>query len=113
MQNTYVKKFLLVVVLFLVSSLGESQVLISILFGDKLNSDKLEFGLEGGVNWYTMKGPEDAGRSHAFNLGFYYDIKMKYHITRSIYTRAGKGADLTGCWKIRRSLWLAYPAGTA
>jgi hypothetical protein len=33
----------------------DGQVLISILLGDKLNSDKLEFGLEGGLSLCTAK----------------------------------------------------------
>jgi hypothetical protein len=72
-----VKKYLLFVGLLLVSHQGKTQVLISLLFGDKLNSDKLEFGLEGGVNWYSMRGLEGAENAHAFNLGFYFDMKMK------------------------------------
>ncbi|MBT8292173.1 MAG: hypothetical protein KJN70_02775 [Eudoraea sp.] len=36
--------------LFLCASVY-SQVLIAAVFGDKLNSSGLEFGLEGGYNW--------------------------------------------------------------
>ena len=45
--------------LFLVS-IARTQVLISILLGDKLNSGKIEFGLEGGANWSTIKNLDGA-----------------------------------------------------
>ena len=39
---------------------AHSQVLISLLLGDKLNSDKIEFGLDGGLNWLKIFGYPDA-----------------------------------------------------
>ena len=45
----------LVLILFLVCGFqAQSQILLSLLFGDKLNSDGLEFGLEGGFNWASF-----------------------------------------------------------
>lgn len=44
------KNLLLFAVLFFASASVQSQVLISSLLGDKLNSDKLEFGMDGGLN---------------------------------------------------------------
>lgn len=56
---------------------ASAQVLISLIFGDKLNSDKIEFGLEGGFN-YSQIGALDADkRLSNFNLGFYFDIRLK------------------------------------
>ncbi len=55
----------------------KSQVLISMLLGDKLNSPGIEFGLEAGFNWSIIE-ELDADRSlSAFNLGFYFDIRIK------------------------------------
>lgn len=48
MKNKYFYFFL--ILLFNVWC-GYSQVLIAAVFGDKLNSPDLEFGLEGGYNW--------------------------------------------------------------
>lgn len=62
--------------LFFVSAVN-SQVLISILLGDKLNSDKLEFGLDGGLNFSNIQGLPNANNLMGFNLGFYFDIKLK------------------------------------
>lgn len=54
-----------------------SQVLISLLFGDDLNSGKVEFGLDGGLNSAYMKGLESNKPYNLFNIGFYFDIKVK------------------------------------
>ena len=54
-----------------------SQVLISILLGDKLNSGKIEFGLDGGVNYANIRGLKGANLEPNFNIGFYFDIKLK------------------------------------
>lgn len=59
------------------NSAAQSQVLISILLGDKLNSPDLEFGLEGGFNFTHINGFETSDYLRNFNLGFYFDIRMK------------------------------------
>lgn len=64
-------------ILFLFSINGHSQVLLSLIFGDKLNSDGLEFGLEGGVNFSNISNLEGDKALSSFNLGFYFDIKLK------------------------------------
>jgi len=55
----------------------EAQVIISLLLGDKLNSGKVEFGLDGGWNFSTQTGQLKTGPYSTFNLGFYFDIKLK------------------------------------
>ncbi|GJM30515.1 MAG: hypothetical protein DHS20C17_31500 [Cyclobacteriaceae bacterium] len=71
------KKLLLALLLFTSFQTSYSQVLISLLFGDKLNSDKIEFGLEGGANFSRMSDFESTKYQTFFNLGFYFDIKLK------------------------------------
>jgi hypothetical protein len=56
---------------------GHSQVLISQLLGDKLNTGKIEFGLDGGVNFPDIRGLDYGDMKAGFNLGFYFDIKVK------------------------------------
>lgn len=70
---------ILVMTLFLASfaSVANSQVLISLLLGDKLNTGKIEFGLDGGVNWLTISNTPQAKYLFDWNLGFYFDFKMK------------------------------------
>jgi len=71
------KKTILITSLIFISFFTQSQVLITLLFGDKLNSDGLEFGLEGGINMSTISGLETHKYLNTFNLGFYFDIRIK------------------------------------
>lgn len=65
--------------LFLILTLSaKGQVLISLLFGDKLNSGNIEFGLDGGVNFSDIRGLEGGNFKNTFNIGFYFDIKTKH-----------------------------------
>lgn len=70
-------KKLPLLILFLIGSIGHSQVLLSLIFGDKLNSDGLEFGLEGGFNFSNISNLEGDKSLGTFNLGFYFDIRLK------------------------------------
>lgn len=56
---------------------AKGQILISILLGDKLNTGKIEFGLDGGVNYPDIRGLNEGDMKAVFNLGFYFDIKTK------------------------------------
>jgi hypothetical protein len=71
------KKSLLFFALFLGFQSVQSQVLISLLFGDKLNSPNIEFGLEGGANFSTISNLSEADYRTDFNLGFYFDFNLK------------------------------------
>ena len=53
------------------------QVIISLLLGDKLNSGKIEFGLDGGINFPSIRGLEGGEAKSTFNIGFYFDIKLR------------------------------------
>lgn len=54
-----------------------SQVLITLLLGDKLKSPNIEFGLEGGYNFSDISGLDSSNRLGTFNLGFYFNFKMQ------------------------------------
>lgn len=71
------KKLLIISVLLCAGLTTKSQVLISILLGDKLNSDKLEFGLDGGWNSADIHGLDGASAVGRFNIGFYFDLQLK------------------------------------
>ncbi|UXX79106.1 PorT family protein [Reichenbachiella carrageenanivorans] len=62
--------------LFCFSFSTHAQVLISLLLGDKLNSDKLEFGLIGGLQSSNLSGEENGKLSHTLHIGFYFDFIM-------------------------------------
>jgi len=71
------KKILLIFAFLFIGISAQSQILISLLLGDKLNSEGLEFGLEGGFNWSTISGLETNKMLNTWNLGFYFDIRIK------------------------------------
>jgi hypothetical protein len=61
--------------LFLLLSLtSEAQVLISLLFGEKLNTPKIEFGMVGGLNRSYLNDISNSKGKNYFNLGFYFHI---------------------------------------
>ncbi len=66
-----------ILVLLLATQMASSQVLISLLLGDALNSDAVEFGLEGGFTFSDLGALEADKRLATFNLGFYFDIELK------------------------------------
>src|SRR5689334_7572757 len=74
------KKLLFAMTCMLVSSWASGQILISILLGDKLNSDKIEFGLDGGLAYTNIRALDQSDAARAFHLGFYFDIKMTQNL---------------------------------
>jgi len=73
------KKYSIIIFFLLISVGAQSQVLIALLLGDKLNTGKIEFGLDGGMNFASISSLENRDYIRAFNLGFYFDIKLKDH----------------------------------
>lgn len=88
-----IKKILLVFGFAFISLHGKSQVLITILFGDKLNSPNLEFGLEGGYNWSTITGFQSNKPLSTLNLGFYFDFRIKkdFYIYTGVLVKSNLG----------------------
>jgi len=90
------KRTLLFIFLFIFTVTSQSQVLITLLLGDKLNSEKLEFGLESGVNFETIKGMESSDRRAFFNIGFYFDFTLKnphWSLYTGVLVKANQGLD--------------------
>jgi hypothetical protein len=75
--------------------MAHSQVLISLLFGDKLNTGKIEFGMNGGFNLTHLRGIEDAKGQNNWELGFYFDFLLKeqspWYITTGVYVKSNVG----------------------
>ena len=65
-------------VLMLTTSVNANgQILLVLLLGDALNSEKVEFGVTGGLNRsYILDISESEGLNN-FNLGFYFHISIK------------------------------------
>ncbi len=87
------KKITIILLLLLTYQAGKSQVLISLLLGDKLNSDKIEFGLDMGVNYAKMSGLESGTPLSVFNIGFYFDFKLKeqLYLTTGVLVKSNVG----------------------
>src|SRR3954469_7824961 len=89
------KKLTFFFILFTIANATRGQVIISLLLGDKLNSGKVEFGLEGGVNFPAISTLEGKAKSR-FNLGFYFDIKTKnphWLVHTGVMVKATLGMD--------------------
>ncbi len=88
------KSFLFIAFLF-IGYTTHAQVLISLLFGDKLNSPNIEFGLDGGVNFGNIANLESSKMLPMFNLGFYFDIKLKnqWMVHTGVIVKSTQGAD--------------------
>jgi hypothetical protein len=63
-----------------------SQVVIALLFGDKLNSPVLKFGLDGGINFSRLTDMSSSKFISGFNLGLYFDILLKKNTNWYIHT---------------------------
>src|SRR5215203_411579 len=90
------KKYILIPAFVFFGFASNSQVLISILLGDKLNSGKIEFGLDGGFSWSTISNLEGAKSLRTFNLGFYFDFKLKnpsWMLNTGVMVKSSMGAD--------------------
>lgn len=84
----------LVLLLFIGSvQTARSQVLIGLLFGDKLNSDNIAFGLMGGPGFADISHIESKPRT-TFNLGLYFSIRLgkKWIIEPEAWAKLGMGA---------------------
>ena len=88
------KTFVLILMLLIGYSV-HSQVLIALLLGDKLNSGKIEFGLDGGLNFSNIVNMDSNSYSRELKLGFYFDIKMKeqWYLNTGVLVKSTLGLD--------------------
>jgi len=89
------RSLILALLIFISPQIVHGQVLISLLFGEKLNSDKIEFGLEGGLNRSYFLGVEESNGLNSFNLGFYFHFLMKKnsHMSTGVLVKSNVGAS--------------------
>ena len=93
MKNLY-KILLLAFFITGTSISANGQVLISLLFGDALNTDKIEFGLLGGWNRSYIYDLSESEGLNSFNLGFYFHINMKgnSYLSTGVLVKSNVGA---------------------
>jgi len=89
-------KYITLVIFLLLSSYTQAQILISALFGDKLNSPNIEFGLEGGYNRSYFLNVAESDALNNFNLGFYFHILLKNNSFISTGLRVKSTMGATG-----------------
>jgi hypothetical protein len=89
------KRLLIAIMLLMTISTTRSQVLISILFGEKLNSGKMVFGLMLGNGWNTLTGYATSSNTSNFNLGLFLNLKLKnrFSIQFDALAKYKMGAD--------------------
>lgn len=89
------KKHIIALTFILLAFTSQSQILITLLLGDKLNSDNLEFGLEGGLNWTNISGLDTDEYARKWNLGFYFDIRLKdqWSLYTGVLVKSNFGVD--------------------
>jgi hypothetical protein len=92
------KKLLFLIIPFMLAvNVMQGQVLISLLLGDKLNSDKLKFGLDGGVNFTSITNSGATKFNTGFDLGFYFDFLLKekkpWYIHTGVIVKSPMGGD--------------------
>ncbi|TRZ41811.1 outer membrane beta-barrel protein [Robertkochia solimangrovi] len=56
-----------------------SQILMSLIFGDKLNSKELSFGIHLDQSWNTMSNTESSSSLTSFNLGLFFNYMIDEH----------------------------------
>ena len=91
----------IIVILFLIilgfsySQKANSQVLISLLLGDKLNTGQIEFGLTGGYNFANITQEPDTKHLNVFFLGFYFDFLLKenLYLYTGVHVKTRMGAS--------------------
>jgi hypothetical protein len=89
------KKLLLPFILLVtIAPVAKSQVLIALVFGDKLNSPKTEFGLNVGVNYSSLTNLDNAKYSTGFGIGMYFTWKFhdRWQLQPELFFRFPTGA---------------------
>lgn len=86
----------------LFSTTVNAQVLISLLFGDALNSEKVEFGLTGGWNRSYMLDISESNGLSSFNIGFYFHINLKdnSYLSTGVLVKSNVGATGMSTYEI-------------
>jgi len=89
------KVAIIALIMFSSVQMTKGQVLLSILFGDNLNTPKLEFGLNAGFNYSYIRGIEGSKGMRNFELGFYFDYMLTknphWYLGTGVYVKSNVG----------------------
>ena len=90
-----ITRLCILTLLISLSTTSKAQILISLFFGDALNTEEIEFGLVGGLNRsYWLNVDESSGLNN-FNLGFYFHINMfeTSYLSTGVLVKSNVGAS--------------------
>ena len=90
-----IARLCIIILLISLSTTSKAQILISLFFGDALNTEEIEFGLVGGLNRsYWLNVDESSGLNN-FNLGFYFHINMfeTSYLSTGVLVKSNVGAS--------------------
>jgi len=95
-QSRTLVPFLLTLCMCTLFHTAHSQILISLLLGDKLNSPNLEFGVKGGFNRSFLSNIDESKGFGHFHLGMYFDIRIKNDLwlNTGVRVKSNMGARL-------------------
>ncbi len=108
-------RVLLVALVLSISSIARSQVLITLLFGEALNTPKIEFGLVGGMNRSYLLDIDQSKGANFFNLGFYFHINLQNnsYLSTGVLVKSNTGANGMNTYPIgNQSLDSIFADGT-
>lgn len=90
-----VKKIIFFAILHVFVFSAKGQIIMGLLFGDKLNSDDLSFGLHIDHSWNKLSGVGDAKSLTALNLGlfFTYHFNERWHGNLEMLAKYKRGTD--------------------
>jgi len=77
------------------TSTSQAQVLMSLIFGDKLNNENNLFGVHVDYSWNTMSGVNADGTMKSFNMGLFFTHKLdeNWHLNVEMLAKYQRGAD--------------------
>lgn len=85
---------LILISLFLITGSVRSQVILSLIFGDKLNSDELMFGIHMHYSWNNLSNMDPSSSLNKFNLGLFltYKLNEKWQLNTEPMAKYSRGA---------------------
>lgn len=94
MNKLILNQLALTWLLIIIVKISSGQILIALVFGDKLNNDKLEFGMNVGINTSSISNVDYSQHQIGLNLGlnFVYKINDKFNLNPALYFSYPLGA---------------------
>lgn len=87
-------RYALIVLMICIGTTANSQVILSLLFGDKLNSDELLFGIHMHYSWNNLSGIDPSSALKKFNLGLFltYKVSEQWQLNTEPMAKYQRGA---------------------